>query len=437
MTPLESSHEYFERLCALWATNQISPAEQDSLAEHTASCSECRHAMAQYGQIVVQMNGEVASSSLPLESSADTSDPDADQLGAKERLFTSVKKQATRIDPEKIRIAATNENQSALTGQLARPARVVAGWAAAAVILLGLGIGLPQYWLIKRHSAEAESKAKAMQNEIQELRARLAEVRTERQQPTNVEPEENKKLESLSAANETLRLNLADAQMARQREAADNADLRDRLRMAQSSLDVLQAGKTNTEAEKAALAERIASLTAEARKSQDELARITARNEELSQQAFSRIRYLERQQKLLATDHDIRDILGSRSLRIIDVYDVTSQGEFEQPFGRIFYTEGQSLIFYAFDLDQQKGAKHGAVFQAWGQKGEGKGDPLSLGAFYMDDPSQNRWVLKVDDGKALSHVEYVFVTDSSRKEGSRPKGKPLLSAFLRNPSDHP
>src|ERR1051325_4194642 len=120
--------------------------------------------------------------------------------------------------------------------------------------------------------------------------------------------------------------------MARQREAADNADLRDRLRMAQSSLDVLQAGKTNTEAEKAALAERIASLTAEARKSQDELARITARNEELSQQAFSRIRYLERQQKLLATDHDIRDILGSRSLRIIDVYDVTSQGEFEQPF---------------------------------------------------------------------------------------------------------
>ncbi len=167
------------------------------------------------------------------------------------------------------------------------------------------------------------------------------------------------------------------------------------------------------------------------------MGRLAARNEELSQESLANIKSAERQQKLLATDHDIRDILGARSLHIIDVFDVSSRGEFERPFGRIFYTEGRSLIFYAFDLDQQKGLKRGAVFQAWGQRGVAKEDSRSLGMFYMDDPSQNRWVLKVDDSKALSRIDYVFVTDSSRKEGVRPRGKPLLSAFLNPTANHP
>jgi hypothetical protein len=95
------------------------------------------------------------------------------------------------------------------------------------------------------------------------------------------------------------------------------------------------------------------------------------------------------------------------------------------------------LIFYAFDLDQQRGLKRGAIFQAWGQKGESKEDPRTLGTFYMDDPAQNRWVLKVDDSKALSRIDYVFVTDSARKEGVRPKGKPLLSTSLNRAANHP
>jgi hypothetical protein len=222
-----------------------------------------------------------------------------------------------------------------------------------------------------------------------------------------------------------------------QRDASELAQVRERVKLLQSSLDMLQTSSTGSEAERTAMSEKVASLAAELRKSQDELTVVNARNEELSQQALTKVKFAERQQKLLATDHDIREILGARSLRIIDVRDVGSQGEFEPAFGRIFYTEGKSLVFYAFDLDQQKGLKRGTIFQAWGQKGEGKDTPHSLGAFYVDDPAQNRWVLKVDDPKVLSRVDYVFVTDSSRKEGIRPKGKPLLSASLGEPANHP
>src|SRR5205807_10069921 len=144
----------------------------------------------------------------------------------------------------------------------------------------------------------------------------------------------------------------------------------------QSSLDVFQASKSTLEAENADLSAKISRVTYDLRKSHEELAGLSARNEAVSQDALSKVKYVvDRQQKLLATDHDIRDILGSRSLHIIDVYDVGGEGELERSFGRIFYTEGKSLIFYAFDLDQQKGLRRGAVFQAWGQKGEGMERP--------------------------------------------------------------
>jgi len=45
--------------------------------------------------------------------------------------------------------------------------------------------------------------------------------------------------------------------------------------------------------------------------------------------------------------------MGARKLYIADVFDVDSGSRTKKPFGRVFYTQGKSLIFYAFDLDRQ------------------------------------------------------------------------------------
>jgi len=55
------------------------------------------------------------------------------------------------------------------------------------------------------------------------------------------------------------------------------------------------------------------------------MGKLAARNEELSQESLVRVKSVERQQKLLATDHEVTNILGARSLHIIDVFDVSSQ----------------------------------------------------------------------------------------------------------------
>ena len=78
--------------------------------------------------------------------------------------------------------------------------------------------------------------------------------------------------------------------------------------------------------------------------------RLTAINQD-------RERQLENDEQYLTSDRDVRELMGARNLYIADVYDVDGRSHTQKPFGRIFYTEGKSLLFYAFDLDSRPGPK--------------------------------------------------------------------------------
>ena len=88
-------------------------------------------------------------------------------------------------------------------------------------------------------------------------------------------------------------------------------------------------------------------------------------NDKLTQQTEK----LETEKELFTTSREIRNLMGSRNLHIIDVTDVDSRGT-QRPFGRVFYTEGKSLLFYAYDLDRKKKSLERFSFQAWGQAGD-------------------------------------------------------------------
>ncbi|HTG74183.1 MAG TPA: hypothetical protein VMB70_10450, partial [Terriglobia bacterium] len=145
---------------------------------------------------------------------------------------------------------------------------------------------------------------------------------------------------------------------------------------------------------------------------------------------------IQREQDYLAAGRDIRDLMGARDLKIIDVLDVDPSSRGRPIPGRIFYTHGKSLIFYAYDL-QTKG-KSTDVFQVWGKK-DGRTQPArNLGIFYVDDLTQNRWVMKFEDPKVLTEIDQVFVTVEPRGGSRQPTGKRLLSAaFLNEAANHP
>jgi len=157
----------------------------------------------------------------------------------------------------------------------------------------------------------------------------------------------------------------------------------------------------------------------------------------LSDQLKLQTATITQERELLAAGRDIRDLMGARNLHIVDVHDVDARGSKPKSFGRIFYTEGKSLIFYAYDLDERKLTKANYSFEVWGER---LGEPTSvrnLGILYTDNKDQRRWALKIDDPQQLAEIDSVFVTLQRHEAGSKPLGERILFAFLGGNANHP
>jgi hypothetical protein len=166
-------------------------------------------------------------------------------------------------------------------------------------------------------------------------------------------------------------------------------------------------------------------------------AMLQAQVDELNASLRAREQEIAENQELLQHDRDIRNLIGSRDLYIAEVYDVAKNGKTQKPFGRVFYTKGKSLVFYAYDLDQQPGVKTASTFQAWGRQGSNQQRDINLGIFYRDDQNQKRWILKSTDPVSLAQIDAVFVTVEPNRQSSKPSGKPLLFTYLQLTPNHP
>lgn len=161
---------------------------------------------------------------------------------------------------------------------------------------------------------------------------------------------------------------------------------------------------------------------------------IRSLNERLQDQSSAK----ERDQDVLNAETRLRELVGARNLHIVDVYDTDANGKTKKAVGRVFYTQGQSLVFYAYDLSTNKADTGKYAYYVWGHK-EGDDEGVrNLGTLDPDDVSQKRWTLKVNDAKALSNIDRVFVTlEQNGKLDLRPHGKKILSAYLGSPANHP
>ena len=122
----------------------------------------------------------------------------------------------------------------------------------------------------------------------------------------------------------------------------------------------------------------------------------------------------------------------------MDVYDADGNGRRQQSFGRVFYIEGKSLVFYAYDLDDPGRFKTNVVFHVWGGKAGMKEVTHSLGILHKDDAGQNRWAMTFDDPSVLAQINSVFVTaESANKHYDEPHGKKVLYAYFGSQPNHP
>ena len=161
-------------------------------------------------------------------------------------------------------------------------------------------------------------------------------------------------------------------------------------------------------------------------------------SKELSAKLDSTSSDLQRERDLKSAKSELGDLVAARNLHIVDVYDADGNGRRQQSFGRVFYIEGKSLVFYAYDLDDPSRFKTNVVFHVWGGKAGMKEVTHSLGILHKDDAGQNRWAMTFDDPSVLAQINSVFVTaESANKHYDEPHGKKVLYAYFGSQPNHP
>lgn len=428
------SHEKHLELCAASIAGELSVDEGQKLHEHLAVCASCRRALREYESAVQKVIPSLADD---LSSSSEESDSAWSIEQAEAALFQRLQTDLHSLPP---RQGAIEAPESELPGRrfTYRPSRIPWNelWMpAVACALLAIALGIVAYRSgLKRGAVTARQQEVMTTPPISSLEEQISDIGHERAQllaELAADDSAIKELkQQLAVQTEEIKHLKSSAEQPAASESAENSRRDTELVVAQANLHQLQAKADALSQERENAASRAVVLETKV----DELTeRVRDREQTLDQQQAE----LAKQQDLLDHDRDIRELMGARDLYIAEVHDVGGTGETDRTFGRIFYTKGKSLIFYAYDLDQEAGFKPASTFQAWGRRGIANDQALSLGVFYLDNASKKRWILKFDDPKALASIDAVFVTVEPSGGSRHPSGKPLIFAYLRVAPNHP
>jgi hypothetical protein len=443
MSNHEGSHtEYFDELCALAAGGQISELEFVELQGHMQHCIRCRSAYSDFSDLV---HNKLVLADPELEHSPMRAGNFSQSAAYRQRFLTRARKQGflfSQIPEAKSFWSRWGEWLLPFLGY--RPV------SAMAIVLLLATMGVLGYSL-----RQGNARYRQLSAEMAALNRQIIQ-----QDRTGASAEPEKQAGTLSPVDAvpalpTAAVSETDPELvkARQDQAAKEARAKALQEQLQATAFELQAARAQlTEAgdsriqmtNKLAEAERlIARVNGELQsvregRSKDAVTIASQGRElrEFSEKLSAQTEMLERERTLLAAGRDIHNLMGARNLHIVDVLDVDSRGRDGRAFGRVFYTEEKSLIFYAFDLGDRGTVKRNASFQAWGARGKAQ-SPESLGIFYVDDQKQKRWVLKFEDPSILAEIDSVFVTVEPRGGSAKPTGRKFLYAYLKATPNHP
>ena len=429
MSPLHLSDD----LCLDYLSSELSVEETKSLEDHLSECLQCRQSIGEYRTILrsgLSLIPDEAGDDLTLDSV-----PWSIQEGEK-KLYAAIEAQAGTRDPfERVKDETKpRETSEARLANFFLPSNLRVQLASAASLILAAVLGMYIYGIGLKRGREQSQVVEQSKSDNAPWRAHLESLGHEKDQ-----------LES-SLSDRELVISGLRAQLKEQRkqnealqatfQAADQ-EAREQTEEASAERNTLVRKVEDEQGLLAATQKKLDAL--EQAKASDAL-RVTSLENQMgfmSQSLKDKDSTIDEQQRFLASDRDIRDLMGARDLYIAEVSDVGGNGKRKKPYGRVFYTKGKSLIFYAYDLDQEPGVRNASTFQAWGLRGPDRNTALNLGAMYVDNATNKRWALRFDDPEALKKINAVFVTVEPSGASPAPRGKQVLFAYLGEEPNHP
>jgi hypothetical protein len=397
-------HSHYEELAALAAGGHLSDQDLMDVQRHAETCPECKNALADFHK-VVRFGLPLAQSHLRRSINMITSRPDP---GARERFIRRASLEGIAFSPD-VRTSIASP----------RPRFIFAAAGAGAVAAIVAGVLFISHHrdMPSRQLSQIAQQSSAPEATI----SRLEQINADLQSET----------ERLRRQVAALTADASNSPRVDGRKPANTAPLASG---ATGSLE--EAGNQRTEQTK--LLEDTRAELAELKKARaSDRASIVAdqiRINELSDQ-LKTAKVNANLQRQLAMG-DVPNLMGARQLHVVDVRDSGPNGKPGKAFGRIFLTEGKSLVFYAFDLNDPTKNGSKKTYQVWGQTEGRAGSVRSLGFLNVDNKAQQRWVLKSNDTATFKEINSLFVTVEPQGGAKTPSGQRLLFAYLGE-ANHP
>ncbi len=425
-------HEHFEEICAAASVGQATGEELVELEQHASECGRCRQAYVNYLNVAAQQ--------FATAKQDPTISPKAIEECIDSELF--IRRFLDRAEREGITFSRDVEETVKLPAPIPFAFSRNVWWrmpatAVAATMLFAVAASSGYlYWRNSFNRARIAQESRHSGVPMTPGHVIAADPRITELTDTNLklQSEVERLSGELLKANDRLVASETDLKATSQdrRSLASNRDaLELRLEQIQRELANSQALAANAQQEAMSQHQRAADTEAALIADQVKLHDLESGLKEKSAA-------LDQEHQLLSLGHDVTDLMGARNLHIVDVVDTDGRGKARPAFGRIFFTEGKSLIFYAYDLNEAKMQKANYQYQVWAKKEGPNRQAQRLGIFYADDKAQRRWVFKCDDAKILREIDSVFVT-FGRPDGdpSRPEGSSLMYAYLHGQPNHP
>ncbi len=403
------THRRFEEMCSLAVTGQLGGTQMCELNEHITACESCRKFLESVAQISAQAMPLLVDKHAP---AGNVAPPE----GMRERFLSRLAVEGMnardrvtqRPSPILVRESISlplderpegdRRKKALATG--ARPVSFSRLWRSLAAVSACVVVAIAGYYV---------GKGKLRQTPPQVTKA-----------PPSIEPASDRNplaIESDHVSQLEPQKKELEGELVQLKERLSNAD----------------GERQSLGEELAAAKEKLAALTMQAQSaSQSSL----VEGQEAKNQVATLQSQVDRLNQRLAESEVKLDV--QRQTSIVDVYDADPNGKRQRSFGRVFYIEGKSLVFYAYDLDDPGRFKANIVFHVWGGKAGVKEVTQSLGILRKDDGGQNRWAMTFDDPKVLGQINSVFVTaESANKHYDEPHGKKVLYAYFGSTANHP
>ena len=435
-------HDAFLELCALSTSGELTEEEQKKLDEHLLVCATCREAIKQYESLVAHEIPAIAAEETSEIAEYIDPGPGWSQQRAEATFLNRLAEEESRKDLT----AGFSEpgNESSKGTQQAIPFAAASTWrhvwamyTAGILLAIALGVSLYQVGIRRGGDTAKATLPPPVQQDLTPLEAQVSDAAHDRAIALAQVAQRDRQIADLRKQLERQSGEIAQVKAAQDQLTSDlrasNGGKDDLAKRANELETKLDAAENNVQESH----QKLDALLKQSAEEQDRAAQLTTTVNELTQELHQRDQALEQKDELLAKDRDIRELMGARELHVAEVYDVARSGETQKARGRVFFTEGKSLIFYAYDLDQEPEVKNASAFQAWGRRGPDWGHALPLGIFYQDNAAKKRWIVKMNDPKALAQIDAVFVTIEPHGGSKKPSGKPLLFAYLKSEPNHP